>query len=365
MIIRLAAALVCLLALPAVAGADGSRITPTDLPATDLASGEGAVAPTAASGHVVYSRLVPGTGMYELVHWTAARGLDTLPVETRSIPFDADLGRDAAGRPVLTYSQCATDGRLGGVLPALDFTRARGCTVRFLVLTETGTESAPRTLRLAGTSGLSLTTPSIRGRAVAAVASPARGSQLARVLYWRAAGTRPVRLRGGTPPKCPYQRCAVAPRSAVEALDLGAWSVAFLWRLTEPGVGAGPATELRTSELRGGGGRQFIKAQGYTSGACGFRQPLSPRAGADGRVSFLLAQSPCDEVQTTLAIDAGPPMAGIRPSRALAYGAAWDGKDVYWLAGQPSEATEENAAFPVPCAKPGVGCRLVVSRNVE
>ncbi|MBJ7521475.1 MAG: hypothetical protein JHC84_17380 [Solirubrobacteraceae bacterium] len=314
---------------------------------------------------MVFSRLISATGRYELVHWTAARGLQTLRVGTRSIPFDADIGRDAAGRPVLTYSQCRTDGRLGGVFPTLDFTRARGCSLRFLVLTQTGTEALPRTLRLSGAAGLSLTTPSIRGRAVAAAASPARGSQNARVLYWRTPATPPIRLRGGTPPTCPYRSCETPPQSAVEALDLGTTSVAFLWRLTQPGYGAGPGTELRTSALRGGDGRQFTNAQGYVSGACGFRQPLSPTVGAGGRVSFLLAQSPCEEVQTTLASQAAARLAGIRPAGVLAYGAAWDGSTVYWLAGQPHEESDENFAIPIPCARPGVGCRLVVSQNVR
>lgn len=365
---RLLAVLLCLLVLPAIARADGSRIAPTDVPATDLASGEGAVLPSAAAGHVVFSRQVAGTGRYELVDWMAGRGLKTLPVGTRAIPFDADLGRDVAGRAMLTYSVCATDGKLTGVLPTLDFTQARGCSIRLVALSNDGIAGIPRTLKLKGSSGLSLTTPSWHGRAVAAVAAPAGGSGLARVLHWRTTSSRPIRLRGGTPPKCWYKPCSVAPTSAVEALDLGRRSVAFLWELTQPQVGVGPATELRSSSLRGGAGGQIVKAQGYTSGACGFRQPLSPHAGADGRATFLLAQSPCYDVQTTLGWEGGgasAAFAGVRPSQALAYGAAWDGDTVYWLAGKPLENTEENARNPIPCAHPAAACRLVVSRDVR
>lgn len=364
MIIRLAAVLTFLLALPTVAHADGSRIAPTDLPATDLASGDGAVLPSAAAGHVVFSRQVAGTDRYELVDWMAGRGLRTLPVGTRAIPFDADLGRDSAGRAVLTYSVCATDGRLDGVLPTLDFTQARGCSIRFVALSQDGLAGIPRTLRRPGSKSLSLTTPSFHGRAVAAVAAPAGGAGLARVLYWRSTKSRPVRLRGGTPPTCSYPPCSTAPTSAVRALDLGSRSVAFLWEVTQPRYGVGPVTELRWSSLRGRAGAQIPKAQGYTSGACGFRQPLSPGARTDGGVSFLLAQAPCIGMQTTLAAQIGlsTRFTGVRPSGAVAYGAAWDGRSVYWLAGKPLENTEENAKNPIPCAHPAAACRLVVSR---
>ncbi len=361
------AALLCLLGFPAAALADGSRIAPTDLPATDLASGEGAVLPSAAAGHVVFSRQVSGTDRYELVDWMAGRGLRTLPVGTRVIPFDADLGRDSAGRAVLTYSTCTTDGRLGGVLPTLDFTKARGCRIRFVALTKDGIAGIPRTLKLRGSSNLSLTTPSMHGRSIAAVAQPARGSQNARVLYWRTPDSRPERLRGGTKPTCTWSSCPVTPTSGVEALDLGGRYVAFLWRLTDPDIGVAPSQELRMSALRHGTGRQVLRAQGYTSGACGFRQPLSPAAGADGRISFLLAQSPCTALQTTLAsaVIGFNEFDGVRPKANLAYGAAWDGDTVYWLAGKPLENTEENARNPIPCAHPAAACRLVVSRDVR
>lgn len=363
MIIRLTAVLTFLLALPPVAHADGSRIAPTDLPATDLASGEGAVLPSAAAGHVVFSRQVAGTDRYELVDWMAGRGLRTLPVGTRAIPFDADVGRDSAGRAMLTYSVCATDGRLGGVLPTLDFTQARGCSIRFVALSQDGLAGIPRTLRRPGSKSLSLTTPSFHGRAVAAVAPPARGSVNARVLYWRTTNSRPVRLRGGTPPTCPFASCTVRLTTSVEALDLGARSVAFLWRSTWPLTGVGPAAELRTSTLRGHRGREVPGTAGYLSGACGFRQPLAPRASANGGMSFLLAQSACYGIQTTLAVQRGMTtgFTGVRPSGAVAYGAAWDGNTVYWLAGQQLENTEENAQNPIPCAHPAAACRLVVS----
>lgn len=352
------------LAFPVSAGANGSRLPPVAVAAVDLADATGAVAPSAAAGHVVFSRQVPATGRFELVAWSAAQGLRVLPVGDRMVPFDADVGRDAAGGAVVSYSHCAVDGTLSYVLPSVDFSAARGCRPFVLDLDHPG--ARPRPLRLARASGLSLSTPSVRGQSVAAVAAPDRGGSV-RILLWRGPTQPPVRLRGGTPPKCPFASCPVAPRSGVDALDLGLRSVAFLWRLSQPPYGAGPGVELRTSSVRpGAAGRQISSAQGYLSGACGFRQPLSPSAGAGGGVAFLLAQSPCEGVQTTLAVQraASTVVLGARPAGSLALGAAFDDTRVFWLRGTaPLRGEDLGGARPViPCARPGAGCRLVVSR---
>jgi hypothetical protein len=353
------------LAFPGSAGADGSRLPPVAVGATDLADATGAVAPSAAAGRVVFSRQVPSTGRFELVAWSAGLGLRVLPVGDRAAPFDADVGRDAAGGAVVSYSRCAVDGTVAYVLPSVDFSAARGCRPFVLDLDHSG--ARPRPLRLARASGLSLSTPSVRGRSVAAVAAPDRGGNV-RILLWRDTTQAPVRLRGGTPPKCPFASCSVAPRSAVDALDLGPRSVAFLWRLSQAPYGAGPGVELRTSSLHPGeAGRQISSAQGYLSGACGFRQPLSPSAGAGGGIAFLLAQSPCEGVQTTLAVQrAGSTVVlGARPAGSLALGAAFDDARVFWLRGAAPLRSEELGAGSrpvIPCARPGAGCRLVVSR---
>jgi len=365
---RVLAIILVTLAVPTAAHAEGSRWSPVDVPATDLADAAGAVAPSAARGHVVFSRLMPGTEHYELVEWTAERGLRVLPVGERAVPFDADVGPGATSGAVVSYSRCAKDGTLSYILPTVDFSRARGC--RPYVLDLRRADARPRPLRLAGATGLSLTTPSVRGGSVAAVAAPARGTTSARVLRWRRMTQAPVRLRGGSPPKCSYASCRTAPRTSVDALDLGPRSVAFLWRLSDPPYGAGQGVELRSSSLRPGGpGRQVSSAQGYVSGACGFRQPLSPSAGGGGGVSFLLAQSPCEELQTSLARQrvGVKSILGTRPAGALVYGAAFEASRVFWLRGAPpvpdaSEGSDDD--IPVPCATTGTACRLVVSRSL-
>lgn len=364
---HLLAGVLAVLALPAAAYADGSRLAAVDVPAADLADATGAVAPSAAVGHVVFSRWVPATKRYELVGWTAAHGLRVLPVGDRGVPFDADVGPDATGGAVVSYSRCTVDGESSYLLPTVDFTRARGCRPYILDLDRAG--ARPRPVGLAHAAGMSLSTPSVRGRSVVAVAAPLGAIKNARVLLWHRATQAPVRLRGGTAPKCPYRSCRIAPRTGVDALDLGPRSVAFVWRVTEPPYGAGPGLELRTSSLSPGrAGRQVASAQGYLSGACGFRQPLSPSADGGG-VAFLLAQSSCEGLQTTLAQQrsGSKVVRGARPAGALAFGAAFDAPRVFWLRGVPPRANasgDSSDQSPPPCASAGTRCRLVVSRSL-
>jgi hypothetical protein len=129
---------------PASAGADGSRLPPVAVGATDLADGTGAVAASAAAGHVVFSRQAPSTGRFELVAWSAGRGLRVLPVGDRAVPFDADVGRDAPGGAVVSYSHCAVDGTVSYVLPSVDFSAARP---------RAATESRVRSQALTATPG--------------------------------------------------------------------------------------------------------------------------------------------------------------------------------------------------------------------
>lgn len=89
---------------------------------------------TAGDGHVVWSVHDRVTGRYRLVD--RYRGtVQTLPVASSPIPFDADLGRDAAGRPALVYARCTGPrpgwSYAGGLALAGG---ARECAIRMLVL---------------------------------------------------------------------------------------------------------------------------------------------------------------------------------------------------------------------------------------
>jgi hypothetical protein len=344
------------LVLAAAASADSSRFAAVDVPFGDLADATNATAPTAAGGHVVFSRLT-ASKRYELVDWTAKGGERVLPVGTRAIPFDADAGAGEGGRPVLTYSRCRNDGSADGVLEAGDFVKARGCSLRILALDEP--HARPRPLRLHGAVGLSLSTPSVRGRSVAAVAAPGPGSHNARILYWRTAQATPRRLSGGLA-DCQYGPCKTKPYTSVSALDLGPRSVAYVWDLHDGGLGIGSNQELRSAPLSGRHSRQATRAAGYVSGACGYRQPLSPNALSDGSAGFVLAQSPCEADETTLArfSPGAKDFDGARPTGALVGGAAWDGDRVYWLRCTPVFDPDHQADVFGP------NCRLVVSTAV-
>lgn len=90
-------------------------------------------APTPVSaygGVVAWSTLDPATGRYALT--AAVDGVITrLPVKTRTVPFDVDLGRAASGGVVAAYSRCRVEpGRqqLGNALIAHpDWSTGRGC----------------------------------------------------------------------------------------------------------------------------------------------------------------------------------------------------------------------------------------------
>ena len=285
--------------------------------------------------------------------------MNTSPVAASLPPCPVRDSRAGTRWPALAFAWCAE------TAPSVDFSAARGSRPFVLDLDDPG--ARPRPLRLARASGLSLSTPSVRGRWSLPLRRPT-GAQTFASFSGATRRKAPIRLRGGTPPKCPYASCSVAPRSGVDALDLGPRSLAFLWRLSQPPYAAGPGVELRTSSVHPGGpGRQFLSAQGYLSSACGFRQPLSPSVGAGGGLAFLLAQSPCEGVQTTLAVQrAGSTVVlGARPAGSLALGAAFDDARVFWLRGAAPLRGEELGAGArpvIPCARPGAECRLVVSR---
>jgi len=336
-----------LVVLASVAHADSSRFAPINVAATDLADATGATAMSAAKGHVVFSRAV-AVHEYQLVDWSAAAGLRVLPAGTRSAPFDADAGTDPQGHPIVTYSTCDAH-RPNAVMPR------KGCVLRRLRLESAS--ARPTALRLHGDRGLSLTTPSMRGRSVVAVAAPARGSHNVRILYWPTTSSSPRRLSGGTA-RCLYSNCPT-PDTIVDALDLGPRSVTFVWDQSSGGGGTGATEELRAAPLSGRPSRQASRASGYTSGACGYRRPESPNALNDGSAGFVLIQSPCEPDQTTIArwAPGAHDFLGARPSGTLVGGAAWDSAKVYWLSCAPRHDPEHNAD------RISSTCRLVVSRN--
>jgi len=86
---------------------------------------------SAYAGRVVWSQYDASIAGYRLLeaHASPAGQVTTvLKVAPRSVPFDADVGPGAAGRPTVVYSRCATEPRLGAdQLPV--WATGRGCDV--------------------------------------------------------------------------------------------------------------------------------------------------------------------------------------------------------------------------------------------
>lgn len=180
-----------------------------------------------------------------------------LSVASRSAAFDVDLGSDAAGKTVATYSRCTR-----AVAPPVDFrsARHRGCRIRVLDLTSGQERSAgiPRPDGASDTMGSMW-----RGRIAFARSRP-RGD-VDQVMLWDPARKRMRTLKhGSVPTKCIAYQIAQCPRTVensgqVSALDLGARMVAFRRNVSGESVIGHAASELRASTLDG---RRSILLQG-------------------------------------------------------------------------------------------------------
>jgi len=186
---------------------------------------------SAAGGALAWSSYDAGTRTWALM--LRRDGVsERAPVASRPVPFDVDLGRDAAGRLVASYSRCRA--------PALDTAaKGRGCDLYVYDL-DARTEHK---LGGASTADASEYLPALAGGRVAFARvyenrSGAAGRRT--YLYVRAlSGGSSNQLPGGTV----NDRAATGPT----ALDLDTRRLAFEWE----GVGpAGPGNDYGTSEMR-------------------------------------------------------------------------------------------------------------------
>jgi hypothetical protein len=309
---------------------------------------------TAYGGHVVFSRYDGATSRWALVRWHAGL-IDQLPVPERSVPFDADAGSDADGKPVVVYSRCATD---PAVWPIPDWETAGGCDVYELPLTGASIE---RKLTPASSASASETTPSM-WRGALAFARHTDGASVPSVEYLAAGATRPRRLGGGSVQAC-HDNCGFSRRhDGIEQLDLGSSRLAYVWRMTGGSTyGISFVWELRSSGLKAG--MSTLLDTGLISGTCGYHQPSAPDA-STGQIGYLDASSPdCDVPITTRFATVDTPTgrraSAITPG-GVAAGAARDGFTFYWL-----RITDGGDQLAVPgagsCGESGKTCELVAS----
>jgi hypothetical protein len=81
----------------------------------------------AYGGRVVWSRRTAAGDAFQLM--TLVDGVTSaVPVPTRSVPFDVDLGPAADGSAVAVYSRCRVEGPAGGFIVA-SYLKGRGCDI--------------------------------------------------------------------------------------------------------------------------------------------------------------------------------------------------------------------------------------------
>jgi hypothetical protein len=220
---------------------------------------------------VVWSSFDSASGRYSLM--TSSAGvISTVPVAPRGVPFDVDLGVDALGNTVATYSRCRREPprrnpAIGNAIVQMpDWARGRGCDL-YLFDFQTGKER-----RLAGASSRrgSEFLPSLSGDRIAFARSypqRARSGGLHPRLYLRSiTGRRGAqRLAGG--PRSRLRFCTAKPRRCkrvVEpgptALDLEGRRLAFAW---DSGYSDGASSGVYLDTISGR--RSFRRRLQFTS----------------------------------------------------------------------------------------------------
>lgn len=124
---------------------------------------------------VAWSAFDPASQMYRLMARVGGRVV-AVRAAPRAVPFDVDVGPDALGRPVVTFSRCAREPR-APFTPIPDYTGGRGCSLREATLPD-GTE---RALPVAVPPGFSAVRPTVWGSRLAFVADADRAPRRVRM----------------------------------------------------------------------------------------------------------------------------------------------------------------------------------------
>jgi hypothetical protein len=119
---------------------------------------------TAYDGYVVFSQYEPSARDWHLMVWHSG-SIGPLPVPARDMPFDANAGPAANGRPAIVYSRCAQDPPppTANELQSSEYLRepvwtdARGCRIYELALPN----GSPKLVKGIYKPGASDSTPAI------------------------------------------------------------------------------------------------------------------------------------------------------------------------------------------------------------
>ena len=301
---------------------------------------------SAHGGWIVWSRR--SGSRWRLVAWRDGKAR-TLPVASRGEPFDADVGTDARGHAVVTFSRC------GGNEPPPGFAAmGQDCRLRAVDLAS-GRE---RALPVPGAAGASDTSPSMwRGRVAFARTETGRAS-VSRVLLADARGRGLRRLPGGsTAEDCARVACAPkGGRFTVEGLDLGAKAVSFLWSVDGGGVAGDGGWEVRADRLSTG--TAFAAGGGFLGEACtggtDLSRPSTPTSDGDA-VFYAQLTSACYQAHSDAAsVRLGAQRASIAPLPGVVLRASFGARGGAALVTPGSRLPSGEA-----CAPPAQPCAVV------
>lgn len=241
---------------------------------------------SAAGGWVAWSVKQPDGWHLTTLH---DGRVETSAVAPAPYPLDLDLGTDAGGRPVATFSRCEyTNVR--------DASVASNCRVRVVDLQDgvEGDAGVPMA------EGASDTRPSMwRGRIAFARYVAGHNPDVEQVYLFTPGQASPRKLGFGSVGRCrKHNSCTgdEAVAGAVEALDLGEHLVAYLWNVSG-GDSSHGATELRAVRLSD---RKSVNGGwGYNAEVCTEDDPdtieLSSPVVTGGRVLYIESNYTCYE----------------------------------------------------------------------
>lgn len=283
---------------------------------------------SAYRGRVVWSRPVAAAGRFELMLWHAGAAR-RLPVRTRRVQFDADIGPGPNGGLVVVYSRCRREAPEHDPLTRLPlYEQGRSCA---LYRHRVGTRGERRLRRLSAPSGSEVLPAVWRDR----VAFVRRG----RVVRARADGTGAVRLppgRASSPGELPPD---------LRALDIRGARVAYEWHAMLARCPGEPFTDFP------GDFSQIIVASGprrsrVLATGCDTDRPSSAQSPSLGpsSVSYLLGGLPGTVLRTR-----GQKPA-VRPIDPQIMSVQRDGGTLVWSAEQsvgPASERYKVAAEPI------------------
>ena len=234
------------------------------------------------------------------------------------MPFDVDVGADAAGRAVAVYSRCP--GEIYAGVPV------EGCDVYRLLL-DAGLEHK---LRRVSTSRASESIPSIWRGGIAYVSSttPHRRS---RILYLRPGARRPVSL---------YRGRMLAEDGRVGSMDLTSKELVFTWA-------SGDSSQLWRVPLTGRRGR--VLATGFVQEG-NADQPVSPSAAPVDTLWVRVRSTPCN--QTTIVSDHRGRRRATAPTTREIRALARDGTTLYAITSAPAPCSVPSDVTLVRLAPP-------------